>query len=590
MSGHLDSALAMDVAVASHPESPATSGTSAPIPATLASVRRQRAALSRQLALISEGHRLCPLGTKLQRLRSCQPLAREAAVATRVAQLLSDQIVALEQDVRGELLYMHALLCEELREHERKTEREAAKFRRRLLVGAARKRLQLLALFGEEEAGVRLLPHSILLPAGTDGHGGVASRSIAVPMPTIADSGRIQAAMAAVVVERWNVMNPTLEMALVASREAEGASTRSRHAEGYVAVPSDCIERFLLAGILCGEAAAHATMAGGPPSQRRVRGQLGQHRQEHCAELVSRTPEIVLSGGPHACLAACLSECEANITTAGGRHGSDLLSGPTVGYAVRCSVALAQCQNPPAHRKGAAVLSGSPELGSAECLAVSPHEVIMFVLEERQLLEQCEAAVELHTVDSKPTDTLRAEKAANRPPKGKEKHTGKHNGIYSGDIRPSSLEDEERGVRAVETAAPQAARTAAAMLQAGISPAALPHCTIVTDLLGQLHAEDAEHALVRQADNGTAPTADFVYSGSGNAAVVSSSSSRGGWRVPAYSGSDLPRPSVDGKSRPLYVTSGRWRQAEARLQQAIRTAGLIPGSSSAELSEHTGTR
>ena len=575
----------MDVAVASHRESPATSGASAPIPATLASVRRQRAALSRQLALISEGHRLCPLGTKLQRLRSCHPLAGEAAVATRVAQLLSDQLVALEQDARGELLYMHALLCEELREHELKTEREAAKFRRRLLVGAARKRLQLLSLFGEEEAGIRLIPHSILLPADTDGNGGVASRSIAVPVPTIADSGRIQAA---VVVERWNVTNPTLEMALVASCEAAGASARSRHAEGYVVVPADCLERFLLAGILCGADAMQATMAGGPPSQRRVRGQLGQHRQEHCAELVSRTPEIFLVGGPHACLAACLSECRANITAA---DGSDLLNGPTVGYAVRCSVALTQSQNPPAHREGAVVLSGSPEFGSVECLAVSPHEVIMFMLEERQLLEQCEAVVELHTAGSKPTEMLRAEKASNRPPRGRENHCGKHSGIGSGAISATSLADEERGVRAVEAVASQAARTATAILQAGISPAALPHCMIATDLLGQLHAEDAERALIRRADDGAATAADYVYSGSGNAALASNnSSSRGGWRVPAYSGSELSRPSVDRKLRPSLVNSGRWRQAEARLQQAVTTAGLIPGSSSAELSEHTGTK
>eukprot|EP01043_Picozoa_sp_COSAG02_P031607 COSAG02_NODE_2071_length_9933_cov_5.490136_3_plen_585_part_00 len=572
--------------MASHPGS-ATGGTPAPLAVALASVRRQRAALSRQRALISEGgHSSWPLETKLQRLRAAQSLAGEAAEATRVAQLLSDQILALEQDVRGELLYMHSLLCEELRENERKTEREAAKFRRRLLVGAARKRLQLLALFGEEEAGIRLLPHSLLLPLDIIGRGGAVSRSIAVPIPTIIHSGRSQVAKAAVVTERWNVTNLTLERSLVASCQAEDGSLRSWRAEGYVAVPSECIERFLLVGILCGAAAAQASMAGGPPSQRRVRGQLGQNRQAHCAELVSQAPEIALTGGPHACLAACLSECEVSITAA-GEHRSDHMSGPTVGYAVRCSVVLQQSHHPPAYREGAVILSGT-DCGSVECLAVSPHEVIMFVVEERERLGKCESAAEMLTVGTKITDTLR-EKASHRPPKGRGKHTGKHVDTHAANFI------DETHTHVAETAAPQAASRTNAALQAGITISALPHCMMVTDVLGELHAEDVENPLAARADNGTADTANFAHSGSGTGDVTSaagsSSASRGGWRVPAYGAaaaatrleSETSTPLMDGKSLQLHTISGRWQQAEVRLQQALRTASSILGSTESSL-------
>jgi len=60
--------------MASHPESAATSGMQAALRVALVSVRRQRAALSRQRALISEGgHSSWPLETKLQRLRGGVP-------------------------------------------------------------------------------------------------------------------------------------------------------------------------------------------------------------------------------------------------------------------------------------------------------------------------------------------------------------------------------------------------------------------------------------------------------------------------------------------------------------------------------------
>ena len=564
--------------MASHPESAATSGMQAALRVALVSVRRQRAALSRQRALISEGGlNSRALGTKLQRLRAGQSLAGEDAEATRVAQLLSDQIVALEQDACGELLYMHSLLCEELRENKRQTEREAAKFRRRLLVGAARKRLQLLALFGEEEAGIRLLPHSILLPVDTGGSGGAVSRSIAVPITTIAYSGRSQVAKVAVVAERWNVMNPTLDMSLVTSSEAEHGP-RSWRTEGYVVVPSECVERFLLAGILRGAAAAQASMAGGPPSQRRVRGQLGQNRQAHCAELVSQAPEIVLSGGPHACLAACLSECEASMATA-GEHTSDHMSSPAVGYAVRCSVALRESHHPPAHREGAVVLCGSAEFGTVECLAVCPHEVIMFVTEERQLLGQCEPAVKMPTAGTKPTGTLRTEKASHRPTKSRGKHTGKHV-----DTNAADYTDDGRNSHTAETAPPQAASSTTAALQAGITTAALPHCMIVSDVLGELHAEDIEYSSASQAESGSGTGVISRLGGNDSAGTV-----RGGWRVPVYSvaGADglqsEPSRRLGGKSLQSRIASGRWQQAEARLQQAIRTASLVAGSTERSL-------
>lgn len=575
--------------MASRPEAAATSGTIASVSAALASVRRQRAALTLQRTLISEhGRRLWPVGKKLQHLRTGQALAGEDAEVTRIAQRHSAQIAALEHDVRGQLLYMHSLLCEELQEHERKTQREVAKCRRRLLVGAARKRLQLLAVFGEEEAGIRLFPQSNVLQTDRSESGYALSRSIAVPMPAIADSDSIHVAMAAVVAERWNVMNPTLEMELATSYEAvvgeNGPSTR--RTDGYVAVPPECVERFLLVGTLCGTAAADASMAGGPPSQRRVRGQLGRNRQTHCAELVSQAPEIVLCGAPHKCLAACLSEYAFSTTKAGVRN-SQRMNAPTVGYAVRCSVALKQCHTPPAIRKGAAVLSGSPEFGSVECLAVSPHELIMFVIEERQLLEQQPQAVaEKHTADSIPADKLHARKASPRQTRTKSKPGGKHvsgngaDGRTGGTKATGPTDGEGRATLALQAPSNMSA------LQAGITTSALPQCVIVTNLLGESHADDAR-VWIHGADSGTkdATELSYVSGGAFDAAYsLGGNGSRGGWRVPSTEAMDFESEtsrSSEGGTRPLRVTTGRWRQAEARLQQAIRASSVIASSSCA---------
>jgi hypothetical protein len=632
-----------------------STSTPSPVSAALASVRRERAALSRQLALVAEDGRILwatSQAARLRRLKSGQPLEGEAREATRLAQLHSDQISALEQDVRGELLYMHALLREELEESERRAALEAAGCSRRLLVGAARQRLQLLAVFGEEEAGIRLVPHPAPHPAGGPGSG--SGHSVAVPVRSAPVTASAQAA---VITERWTVTNPTLDAALASALESQADG--DRHIEGYMAIPPDCIERFLVAGTLCGTEAAQASTAGGPPSQRRVRGQLGQNRQAHCAELVLRAPEIVLSGAPHACLAACLSQCASCATGAAtdlDDRGSDLASGTAVGYAVRCGVVLHQGHAPPTHRPGVVVISGSTDLGSVEYVALAPLEVVMFVQEECRLLQTSPltlasselgsqlVAVDNHHADQSNIGTPMGTVAtSNRAPKSKSKN--KHaNGSGSGgsstrvgsaragssgsrrrveasggnsstrDCNPNtnvgasarsegaSSEDSPRGcteeTRAtVDTAA--AARAARAeftalranQAAAGISPEALPHCVLVADLLGAGHAHDTG------GNDGSLYTSTFTSSaGAGAGAGASASLSaaedpaaaapvtRGGWRVPgtgagAGAGRGKGTGSVvstgDGASKMLRVTSGRWRQAEMRLQQAIRAAEAV---------------
>ena len=334
-------------------------------------------------------------------------------------------------------------------------------------------------------------------------------------------------------------------------------------------------------------------MAGGPPSQRRVRGQLGQNRQAHCAELVLRVPELELRGAPHACLATCLRLCAGTIGVRGdGASGA-------IGYAVRCGVVLRECRTPIPRTEGGVVLHGHGELGPVECVALTPREAVMFVLEKQRLLDTSALALE------SPGAAAAAEaagKTTNSKTKGKSKTSGSsesrrrlegsaHRGsaVVASGLRPDARSPRGDDDAAVDSEAAGNARSArsAALEQdataleerlisdehhrlvtlqaAGIGAVALAHCVVVKDLLGA-SAPDGT------ADDAAEAAALATAVGVAARAVAGGPGVGGGWRVP---GSVAPAAvaAANVARAALHVTTGRWEQAEFRLRKAVAVAG-----------------
>jgi hypothetical protein len=183
--------------------------------AALISVRRQRT----ELAHVKEASE-CSARALLARGGCIADTALQEA-AQSVAEANSEydrRAAALEENVRSGLLYMHALLREELRERERRAEIEGASCRREVLMATVRRRLRLLNLLAQgRSVAVSITPDDAAPPPWLLGVrlGQQVSRS-----SSSSSSSRV-----VVICERWTVANAALELEYAqASQSADAPS------------------------------------------------------------------------------------------------------------------------------------------------------------------------------------------------------------------------------------------------------------------------------------------------------------------------------------------------------------------------------
>ena len=328
----------------------------------LASVRRQRALIARRMRDDAATQAL-QAGAVSIRLGGGLLMGAEAQAVARVHEDYKQQADELEASVRGDMLYMHHLLREQLGEHERQADTEAASCRRAMLLSAAQESLVLLNLHTDGVPSLNLRP----APLGSPRY------AAAVALPQLAAvGGAAPRQWAAIISQRWAVVNPVLESQFDAEVAASAATASpGRIFEGYVAVPAECVERVLLAGVAqtseAHDVLARAVLVGG-----------AARRAAYCAELVRRSPLVQLRHPPFSCLANCIRSTAVSL-------------GKQVGYVLRCRVAFSP--GTLATPSSVVMLGGDPPASGAprwpsDMLAAAfvPQELVVYAASAEQSL------------------------------------------------------------------------------------------------------------------------------------------------------------------------------------------------------------